>query len=102
MCVRSIAGKLCKVGHIVENFNPKLRDRPVQALNSVFYQQEQYERGVLAARRAQRVEADRVRRIEERAQRREARIAARRRRHDGDDQETSAPKRRSCESHVFR
>jgi len=63
--------KLCTVGSILENINPRLRDRQVQALNRVFYVQEKYEKSVKAFKRQQELDKEKARKKEEQRLKRE-------------------------------
>jgi hypothetical protein len=81
--------KLCTIGSVLDNFNPRLRNRPIQALNRVFYIQEKYEKSVLAKRKMDAQKEEREKRKAERKRQRDrekqkilARLNAKRRRTD--------------------
>lgn len=63
--------KLCTFGSVLENLNPSLRSRPVQALNRVLYAQEKYIKAVKLQRKHEKIEIERARRMAEQKRKRE-------------------------------
>lgn len=56
---------------MLENLNPSLRSRHIQALNRVFYAQEKYEKAVKTQRRHEKLETERAKKKEEHRKRHE-------------------------------
>ncbi|KAI6178072.1 Condensin-2 complex subunit H2 [Aphelenchoides besseyi] len=73
--------RICKIGAIIDNFNPTLRDRKMQILNRPYYHQELYEKSVMKKRREEQEERRRreeaQKRRNERLERASARSSAR-------------------------
>ncbi|KAI6195996.1 Condensin-2 complex subunit H2 [Aphelenchoides besseyi] len=70
--------RICKIGSIIDNFNPTLRDMKMQILNRAFYNQEKYEKSVVKKRREEQEERKRQEEAQRRRSQRLERASARR------------------------
>ncbi|KAI6202744.1 hypothetical protein M3Y94_00476000 [Aphelenchoides besseyi] len=69
--------RICKIGSIIDNFNPTLRDRKMQILNRAYYHQELYEKSVIKKRREEQEERKRREEAQKRRNERLERASAR-------------------------